>query len=430
MKAARKPLSGVAIILVMLVLALLAVVASAVYQLGASSLYASHREEEEKRALLAAEAGLWRAAIAYRADGTFTSFPETDLPGAAARYRVEVILAPGPGPKGPIPAGLAYIHATGTSGRVGETTDLWERQVGLLVERSDSAYHYGLFASTQLEMRRGGTACWSSSAGPYPAGTRPARAHVGTNGNTPNSVVVQGSSQIDAGTGIIHMPTGAPPSGISSPGGAYLSRVDQMPSYIMPTVTMSASTTTAPNVTNFSGYLAPGTYGEVIVPSGETLSLWEGASYQFERIRLEGTGALALGNGSLPAATNPAAARTVVQVNDTLVMDSTARILNASGRADFLEFEINGVSGGTNQISGGSPGGSSEAFFVMKAPNSRVELLQGRVFGAIVASVVEVGTSSDCLVVFDLDLPGNTSSPVLPGGSGEVNLFVVSHQVF
>ena len=52
MKAARKSPSGVAIILVMLVLALLAVVAGALYQLGASSLYASHREEEEKRALL------------------------------------------------------------------------------------------------------------------------------------------------------------------------------------------------------------------------------------------------------------------------------------------------------------------------------------------------------------------------------------------
>ena len=49
MKAARKSPTGVAIILVMLVLALLAVVAGALYQLGASSLYASHREEEEKR---------------------------------------------------------------------------------------------------------------------------------------------------------------------------------------------------------------------------------------------------------------------------------------------------------------------------------------------------------------------------------------------
>jgi len=430
MKAARKSPTGVAIILVMLVLALLAVVAGALYQLGASSLYASHREEEEKRALLAAEAGLWRAATAYRADGTFTGFPETDLPGARARYRVEVILPPGPGPKGPIPAGLAYIHATGTSGRVGETSDLWERQVGLLVERSDSAYHYGLFASTQLEIREGNTDCWSSSVGPYPAGTRPARAHVGTNGDTASSVVLQPGCQVDSGTGIIHMPTGAPPSGIVSPSGAYLSRVDQMPSYIMPTVTMSASTTTAPNVTTFSGYLPPGTYGEVIVPSGETLSLLEGASYQFERIRLEGNGALALGNGSLPAWSNPATSRTVVQVNDTLVMAGPSRILNTSGRADFLEFEINGVSGGTNTLCGGFSGGPSQAYFVMKAPTSRVELLEGHFFGAIVARVIEVGISSDCRVAYDLDLPNNTSSPILPGGSGEVNLFVVSYQVF
>ncbi|MCA9777893.1 MAG: hypothetical protein KC800_14290, partial [Candidatus Eremiobacteraeota bacterium] len=330
MKATRKSLSGVAIILVMLVLALLAVVATAVYQLGASSLYSSHVEEEEKLALMAAEAGLWRAAAAYRADGAFSGYPETDLPGTPARYRVDVILAPGPGPKGPIPAGLAYIHATGTSGRVGETTDLWQRQVGMLVERSDSAYHYGLFASDQLEIRGGNTRCWSSSAGTYPAGTRPARAHVGTNGQTASSAVLQPGTSVDSGSGIIHMATGAPPTGIVAPPGSYASRVDQMPSYIMPTVTMSAPTGSAPNVTSFSGYLPPGTYGDAIVPTGATLSLLEGANYQFERIQLDGTATLAIGNGSLPALLNPATSRTVVQVNDTIVMANSARIINAS----------------------------------------------------------------------------------------------------
>ena len=157
----------------------------------------------------------------------------------------------------------------------------------------------------------------------------------------------------------------------------------------------------------------------------------EGANYQFERIQVNDGGAIAIGNGTLPASANPATARTLVQVNDIFAMNSDSYIFNSSGRADFLEFEVNGVSGGNNSVSGASPGGiPSQAYFVMKAPTTRVELLEGEIFGAVVAEIIDVGLSSDCRVNYDLNLPNTTASPFLPGGSGEVNLIVVSYQVF
>lgn len=426
---------GVALIAVLIVLALLGLLTATLISLGSQSLFRSHKQDQRQLALFAAEAGLWRAFVALRDDPGFSGYPETDLPSAPARYRVEVIPSPGPGPKGPIPSGLHYIHVVGTAAPVGATQERAQREIGVLVKHTNSAYHYGVFADTYLRLDNASdTDCWDSSQGAYPAGRRVGRAHIGTNGKpypgTNPSVDIHGGSQVDGGNGNIHLLVGKPPAFIDGPAGAYGERLDQMGEFVMPPVSMDGqstalgSTNMPPGGPLTNGYLNPGTYGRVTVPAGQTLRLREGAVYYFENLHLDGT--LQLGNGSaLPVAANPAASRTVVKLSHYLTMGQSGFLENPSGRADYLEFEINADVPGQNYIWGGP-----EAYFVVKAPRATTYLMGRDMYGAILARDVVLGTNQQCTVHYDLNLENTTASPILPTGTGANNVLLVSYEVY
>jgi hypothetical protein len=423
---------GLAIVLVLMVLGILAIVVAAIVKLGSSSLALSHTENQSQLALFAAEAGLWQAVSDLRSDPTFVGFPETNMPNVRARFRVDIYTG-GAGPRGPIPAGLHYIHAIGTSGLVGETGDLQIREIGMMVKHTNSAYVYGLFGEDTVVLFDGTTDNWDSSVGAYPAGQRLAQSHVGIQGVTGGSEVrLDAGTMVDGGLGNVHISVGAPFDRVRG-AGLYGARIDQVTNFVMPIVDMDGEpTSTSDNVpsggvTYTNGYLDPGTYGNVNVPAGTTLALREDATYYFHNLTFGPNSELALGNGAnLPVSSNPATKRTVVKVRGNIRMILTSQLNNPSGQAHLLEFDVNGESVQPTNIVGGL-----DAYYVLKAPNSNVRLEAGDHFGAVIARGVTAGTGAGVTRYhYDVNLENTGIAPELPGGTGENNVLVVSYENF
>ena len=446
----RSKYKGLALVTILLVLAILGLITSTIVALSSSTLVQARAEDQSQVAVYAAEAGLWRAFRDFREDPTFLGYPETDMPNAAARYRVDIIAAPGPGPRGPIPAGLHYIHAVGKSGRLGTPGASEVHEIGMMVKHTNSAYVYGLFGDQGLNLgpAHGHTYTWDSSAGVAPAGSRAGKAHVGSNGRSANSVQIGHDGYVD---GNVHVSSSTPPDVIDPPLpdptlalGFYRGRIDCASDFVMPSVDMDLGVHptpwTAGSTFMTNGYLDPGLdYGALDVWTGDELWLLEGQTYHIDSINVHGTGKICLGSGAGDPDTNPPASRTVVKINSSLQMDPSTRIVNRSGRPDYLEIEINGATGGSSSVAGDPLATylpNCAAYFVLKAPTIGVEFVeQRRYFGAFIAAKVAVTTGGGAGVpatefYYDLNLANTTCAPFLPGGTGENNLMVVSYQNF
>lgn len=136
---------GIAVILVLLALAVLAVISAALVVTSSAGLQQANVNTEGSRALYAAEAGLnWKLAqLKAKNDGNVAM----DLGTEVGRFEVQVFsTGKSPRPGFTVPSSCFYILSTGWS------PDGLRRQVGMLVKRSESAFNLAVLANKKIQM--------------------------------------------------------------------------------------------------------------------------------------------------------------------------------------------------------------------------------------------------------------------------------------
>ena len=193
-KRSRK---GIALIVVLLALIVLAAVGGGVVAVSTDTLMHAHTGNESLEALYAARAGAWHKLGQIRAGDDSSITTPIVLPKTKSSYTVEV-KKPSGGPKSFPPPNTIYVEATGKSfsGKV--------RKVGMLAEMSQSRWNHAAFGNNQVVMKSGSyTDSFNSDGGAVDH----SKASIATN-NAIDGIVIEdhkavviGWSQSDDGTG-------------------------------------------------------------------------------------------------------------------------------------------------------------------------------------------------------------------------------------
>jgi len=250
------------------------------------------------------------------------------------------------------------------------------------------AFPFGLFATSTdcggLQLGGGSTTDSYTSA----AGENYASSHVsyggdiGSNGN----VVLNGTStQIGGSIGVPNPVTGACPAGLTKIGGAGMlpptsaNKLQAAGPYTLttPPVPNPPPPTTDLNLKKSGGNLVPGSYGNISVTAGGTLTLAPG-TYNINSINLAGNASIVI---------SPAGAVVINiagQGTSTPVDLSGGAITNLSLVANNLLFNYAGS--GTIKISGGT-----QTYVTVNAPNADLQVTGGSdVYGAMIAKTISV----------------------------------------
>ncbi|MEW6281960.1 MAG: hypothetical protein AB1758_25370 [Candidatus Eremiobacterota bacterium] len=391
---------GIAIIVVLLAMLLLAVIAGGMAAVGSHTLQLSRSSMQGDQALLAADSGAWRTAGELARNDAFPGFPLLPLPSTGATYRTSVTKGPGTAPNGvSVPAGLTYVLSTGTFGKN-------VRQVGLLLRLGSSPFATAVFAADTVTVDDASRVdSWDSSQGNYPTGSQASRAHVGTNSVAPNCISWDSGSIVD---GTLYVGPGAPPNAAfidTSDGAAATGGVSTLTQLRpLPPVTLPANPPANFFDIKSDQSLPPGTYGHLTLDDGAVLTL-TGGTYTFRSIRVKNGSTIGLD----PAMTSAAQ----VFVAESFDMEDGS-LVNSSRKPAMLEFNVK-----QGPVTLDDDAGS--AYFVCYAPEATVDIDDNsHMYGSLVGK--EVIVDNDSQLSYDLALGSSTG--------GATTLTVVSRQEF
>ena len=394
----------------------IAIITATVVKISAGTLKTSGASEDAEAAYRAAETGAELALLQLKYDKDWTDFspPVQELPSGAATYQVHVFRegeSPGPDRGIVVPPGMSYIQSTGVS------RNKRVSQVGLMVKLNGGVLDYAAVVKGGIELLSGSVVEFRD-----PATDQVLSAAATVVSNSPSASVVKldGGSVVNgmarpgpgASSGSVEVLSGSEATLGYSP----LSAEVPIDPVVLPTsadifgkVKVDGATMTievAPGIEqNFSPPipLPPGSYGELEVINGGTLTLITG-NYVFDKIKMQ--------NG-----------RVEVLAGDTVDFYSKGQVeilessfVNSSKKPSNMKFHV--VQGDVKLDL--SDGGA--AYYILNAPESQVELLPGsRQYGNLIADTLKLDSAA---LYFDPSAGGAVTS------SGSTAPIVKSYQRF
>ena len=432
---------GIAIVMVMLALLVLGTVAGGVVMVGTSHLNHAYASQDTLEAQYAARAAAWIKMAQVRS-GDLDPLSKVTLPGTGASYTATVIAGPGPGTPPFPPPNTYYIEGVGTSagGKV--------RRVGILARLSSSRWNHAIFGNNKVEMRSGSYTDSFNSDGGF---ADHSKASVGTN-KPDHGVVIEDSDSVVIGWANSVGSDGKrkrkkdkdeveldPKADAQGPPGSTESvtvfqkkgksraynqfvtgaqEANMDPVVLPKALPAGGAGTILPGDTyptvDVPGLIPPGAYqdlkmgpGEIAVLDVSKVAPGSTAEYVFSHgIELKG--------GTLTVLQPPAGKPVTVVVyidsgdgsDDTagLVMEG-ASLVNPVSKPVNLQFMVAGK--GKLSLEGhddAKHGATPTAYYVAYAPEARIEVLHGQIFGAIVA---------DKVVLDGDDLTGKDNAPAV-----------------
>lgn len=378
---------GIALLLSLLLLPLMAILAFTLTTMGVNNLNVTRNREDSTVAAYVADAGAEEALLRLKEDTAYSqTFVRTmgKVPQTATvtifnnRDGGSAIQASN---GANVPPGFAYVLSDCLSNN-GST----RRQSAILARltgEAPSPWNYAAFGYDSITLTGNAeTDSFDSSAGTY-ASTRigwgdPDAAtqggHVGTNGNANGVVSFSGvnarvAGHIDVGRNAVASSAVDGTAGTNYPSGsgsvAVLTSNVGRPPVVVPTLPNGTFTT--------SGVLPPDRkYGSITLSGHNSMTLGDGV-YVFDSIRLSGQADIVLA---------PGAKATVYVLND---LDLSGQgVANASGKPKNLTFY-----GGPSLTSEITVTGNAAAYYRVYAPNAPVKIAgNGDVFGSVVGKTV------------------------------------------
>ncbi len=412
---------GLATVVVLMVIGLVAMIASALVMMGSNNLIYSHSAGESLKAEMAAQAGMAHASRRLARDQTFTGWStQQALPGGGANYTVSVTgaggTAPAPSTLGTVPAAHFYLLARGI------TENGTVRAVGRLVTRDESNFPAAVFGGDKIEFKNSAsTDTWNSSVlpGTY-SGTKvvgAGAAHVQTNSVASGAVSFNGSGQkldpdgSSVPTGDLLTPTGA--ATVTGTGTIFRAQRTAAPRPTPPVNMDGQNTSGATDKTNASDFLVPlppGTYKDVNVPAGSALIL-EPGTYYFHKLEVQNGARIELPVGAV--------SKSMIKIETDLNMFDGSSINNLLMKPDMLEFQVRT---GTVTLYGSEE--TQACYATVYAPTQIIKLnksgsVGGHFFGALTGR--DVTLEQDCQVHFDKALQSQT------GSTGALKIVTTQH---
>lgn len=378
---------GIALVVVLISIGLLGVIAWGMAAMGAHTLDISRNAVQNDQALLAADGGAWRAVAELARNGGFTGWGTAQtLPTTGASYTVSITNAGDTAPDGQVvPADMVYVLSVGT--HRGET-----RQVGLMLRASQSQFPAAVFAGEKVMLEDNSRVdSWDSTIGFYPAGAQPIKAHVGTNRQNSNSIVVEDGSYVD---GNLLVPPGASPGATQIDGSTVTGSVITMAqTQTLDPVVLPAAPTGSDMEYESDSSLAPGAYGHLEIENGAVVTLSPG-TYVFNSIAMEEGGTIAIPDD----ATAPVE---IYVAGEVEIEDGS--VVNTSRKPSLLKFYVRDGPVELDDDSG-------SAYFVCYAPEANVRFDDAsHMYGSLVGKDIEIDEDSG--VTYDLSLGSATGGP-------------------
>ncbi|MCA9794329.1 MAG: pilus assembly PilX N-terminal domain-containing protein [Candidatus Eremiobacteraeota bacterium] len=367
---------GVALVVVMSVLALVLMIGVAATTLSSSQLTISDSMVHSQQAVYAAEAGLADGLVALTEDADFDGYPDpVKLQGNDTSYLVQVFDNRG-GTLGSglpngivVPNGLVYVLATGFANNGAE------RRMGAMIRLSASEALQGAVAD-QFTLSAGSVIdSYDSATGPYDPTdpTNKTGGDIAVNSDT-------GFANLSLNShiyGTVYLHPALTPSAITTDATSDYLDDDRLEAALPEDlVTFPVIPGPKPNVTLLAGatqVLAPGGYKNVTVGIGSTLVLQKG-DYVFQNLDM-------LLNAQIFIADGP--------VNIYISQSFTsvaAGIVNTTGVPSLLNIHYR--SAGNVTIAGGS-----SAYFTMDGRLATITVAGGDAYGQILAKKVNLAAA-------------------------------------
>lgn len=385
---------GLAMALVLVSLPVAAVVLLALGSVGVMRLNLTNAGLARAAAVYAAEAGIAQAADRLATDVRWTEGVR-DVPLSAtqeSRFSVRVTnnffgLEPARAPDGTVvPVGNCYLLSTGTArGRYArEVAVMLHRELGL-------SFEHAIFATEDIHLAGGSTTdSYDSAEGPYAETASPLGGDIGTNSVEKSAIALGGKSRVN---GTVEIGPGGDPSKVVKADPAYYETAVAMATPVgLPDVDIPTGVSSGNVVSDEAVTMTPGTYGEVKIGSGATLSLSSG-TYVIDKLSLEGDSIVEVTSAPVRLYIR----RDLTLSGGTLV-NTTATPANV---AFFLGPGVRNAS-----ITGGTT-----AHYVLYAPHTAVKVVGGGdLYGAIVAK--SLSASGGSRFHYDADLRNGIGGPL------------------
>ncbi len=439
--ARRRKRSGLALILILMALAVLGAVAAGMVTAGSGHLMQAYSSSESVEAEYAARAGAYMK-LAQLRSGNLDPLKSTELTSTGAFYSATVTAGPGPGNPAFPPDGTYYVEGVGRS-RGGK-----ERRLGILASLSNSRWDHAIFGNNKITLKSGSYTDSFDSDNPLATADH-SKASIATNNPTQgieiednDGVVIGWANSRDAGGAFrkgkskgeveIHPMANVvgPPGSLEGVtvkadekggrkgkgqrgGKSYkdFSNASQeanmdpveipagLPAGTAGTVNPSVSPLPSVVSSPLPTRVPPGAYHDLRVTPGQvalldvsTLEPGSTAEYVFHSIELRG--------GTLqvlqPPTGDPVTVKLYVDTGSGNRVDTTAGIrmeggamVNPVSKPINLQFLVAGqgkltLEGHDERFSGATP----TAYWVAYAPEAKIELNKGQIYGAIVANEV------------------------------------------
>ncbi|MCA9791840.1 MAG: hypothetical protein KC910_08590 [Candidatus Eremiobacteraeota bacterium] len=387
---------GIAIVVVLMGVALVAVIAGALVLMGSNDLNRSFANVQSEKAYFAAEAGGRAALVELSNDSNWPGYGSTQtLPGGDS-FEVGVYPAGGaPPPNGAnVPSGHVYVLSTGHSAN-GTT-----RQVGLLVKIGVGTLDFAVVADQGISLSGSGHI---DSMDPLTGLLLPDPANVATNSIADGAITITGGSSIQ---GDANVGPGAPGTAFALDDPSMVAGVQGTLSGPIPLdpVVLPDDPSTAAGITlggDDTLNLTPGTFGDVNVSGSGHLILAPGV-YVFNSLLLDGGCEMVISDA------------TEIYIADTATVNVGA-VVNPTKQPTNLKFFVQSGDVALN--------GAAAAYYVLYAPTSDVVLTgSSTVFGNLVGKSLDL--SGGTAVHFD------PSSGGAAAGGGSTTATIASYQRF
>lgn len=385
---------GLAMALVLVSIPVAAVVLLALGSVGVMRLNLTNAGLARAAAVYAAEAGIAQAADRLASDVRWSEGLR-DVPLSASqesRFSVRTTnnffgLEPLRAPDGTlVPAGNCYLLSTGSArGR-------YTKDVAVMLHRDRGlAFEHAIFATEDIHLAGGSTTdSYDTAEGPYAETATPTGGDIGTNSVEKSAIALGGKSRVN---GTVEIGPGGDPRKVVKADPAYYETAVAMSSPVgLPDVDIPSGVSSGDVISDEAVTMTPGTYGEVKIGSGATLSLSSG-TYVIDKLSLEGDSVVEV---------TSAPVRLYIRRDLTL---SGGTLVNTTAIPANVAFFL-----GSGVRSASITGGTT-AHYVLYAPHTDVKVVGGGdLYGAIVAK--SLSASGGSRFHYDADLRNGIGGPL------------------
>ncbi|MCE7868789.1 hypothetical protein DYH09_00250 [bacterium CPR1] len=402
---------GIAIVVVLLVMAIMAAVAVGITTLGLGNLSLTGSTVNSERAVYAAEAGVHHALAELKSNPGLASLPGTFNVGSGTdlRYTVEIFRGALSPPASPVEVPANHVYVLGTGILPSGVT----RRVGVMVGSGGSPWIYAGFAANKIAIKQSSQVqSYDSALGLVSIGTIPNVAHLGSNLVDVDAILVDGSS-VD-GTG--YSAPAAPPGAISLINGGTIAGTTSMGALLdlplvglpsdpdatklkmpadptgtgMPSVVIDdAGDLSAPPFIT-PGVLPSGTYEKIEILGNFVVTLEDGGTYTFGDIVINDA------NASIEAPVGASLGIKVWVENKLEIADGS--VVNPSAQPSMMDIK---VMNGPVTIKDRK----SAAFYTVYAPAADVTIVDHcALLGGVVANNLTVDDFAR--LIYDVQLQG------------------------